>query len=190
MHTIEPHFTWRDYYVAENDEKSPFFGREYSEFYFTHAIYDHYIHPQWDYFGSDTLFLKIIYADYMRGFAIIELIGEWNDCLFNDIMFLKRNVIEVLLKNGINKYILIGENVFNFHVSDDSYYEEWFNELEEGWIVGLNFREHVKQEFMNERLDDYIIFGGTLDDFYNWRSFKPLKLYTRIEGELMHRLNS
>ena len=190
MHTIEPHYTWRDYYIAENDEKSPFFGREYSEFYFTHSIYDHYIHPQWDYFGSDTLFLKIVYSDYSRGFSIIEFLGEWNDCLFNDIMFLKRNVIEILLKSGINKFILIGENVFNFHVSDDSYYEEWFDELEEeGWIVALNFREHVKQEFLNEHLDNYIIFGGNFDVFDNWRSFKPLKLFTRIEGELMHRLN-
>jgi hypothetical protein len=188
MHTIEPHYTWRNYYIAENDEKSPFFGREYSEFYFTHAIYDHYIHPQWDEFGSETLFLKIIYADYQRGFAIIEFIGEWNDCLFNDVMFLKRNVIEILMENGINKFVLIGENIFNFHVSDDSYYQEWYDELEDGWIVALNFREHVKQEFISGNLDDYIILGGHFDVFDDWRSFKPLKLFTRIVGEIMHRL--
>ncbi len=189
MHLIEPYYSWRDYYTAENDEKSPFFGREYSEFYFTNTIYDHYIHPQWDHFGSDTLFLKIIYADYARGFTIIELIGEWNDCLFNDIMFLKRNVIEVLIKNGIQKFILIGENVFNFHVSDDSYYQEWFEDLEEGWIVALNFREHVKQEFFNENLDAFIHFRGDFDIFDEWRTFKPVKLFNHIEGELMHRLD-
>src|SRR6056297_1594697 len=121
MHDLEPHFTWRQYYTAETDERSSFFGREYSEFYFNHTIYNHYIHPQWDDFGSETLFIKIIYADYNRGFTIIEMFGEWNDCLFNDIMFLKRNVLEVMMESGIRKFILIGENVFNFHSSDDSY---------------------------------------------------------------------
>ncbi len=189
MHTIEPHYSWRVYYCAETDERSPFFGREYSEFYFTHAIYDHFIHPQWDDFGSETLFVKIIYADYQRGFAIIEMLGEWNDCLFNDIMFFKRNVLEVLMENGINQFILIGENVFNFHYADDSYYEEWFDELGDGWIVGLNFREHVKQEFSGENLDEYIVFGGDLDHWDNWRSLTPLKLYRQIGHEVQHRLN-
>ncbi len=189
MHEIEPHFSWRLYYTAESDERSPFFGREYSEFYFIHTIYNHYIHPQWDDFGSETLFLKIIYADYNLGFAIIEMLGEWNDCLFNDIMFLKRNVVESLIESGIRKFILIGENVFNFHSSDDSYYEEWFSELEDGWIVGLNFRDHVRQEFFNENLDQYIILGGVFDHFDNWRTLSPVRLFTSIEGELMRRLN-
>ncbi len=189
MHDIEPHFSWRLYYTAETDERSPFFGREYSEIYFTHTIYNHYIHPQWDDFGSETLFLKIIYTDYQRGFTIIEMLGEWNDCLFNDIMFLKRNVLEVMMANGIKKFILIGENVFNFHSSDDSYYEEWFDELEDGWIVGLNFRRHVRQEFFNGNLDEYIMFGGVFDHFGNWRTFTPVRLFTIVEGQLMHRLN-
>src|SRR6056297_37673 len=121
MHTIEPYYNWRKYYRAEADQKSPFSGRKYSEFFFTNSVYNYYIHPQWDDFGSETLFLKIIYNDYLKRFSIIELIGEWNDCLFNDIMFLKRNVIEVLMESGITKFILIGENVFNFRSSDDSY---------------------------------------------------------------------
>ena len=45
MHAIEPHYNWRDYYIASEDERSPFYGRIYSEFEFTHAIYDHVIHP-------------------------------------------------------------------------------------------------------------------------------------------------
>ena len=79
MHDIEPFWNWRHRYTAEEDELSPFFGREYSEFYFTNAVYDHAIHPQWDAFGSSTLYLKILYADYDDGFAIIELIGECTD---------------------------------------------------------------------------------------------------------------
>ena len=36
----------------------------------------------------------------------------------------------------------IGENVLNFHHSDDAYYEEWFDEVmeDDGWIALLNFR--------------------------------------------------
>jgi len=188
MHTIEPHYSWRVYYIAENDQNSPFFAREYSEFYFTHAIYDHYIHPQWDHFGSETLFIKIIYAHYEKGFAIIEMMGEWNDCLFNDIMYLKRNVLELMIERGINKFILIGENLFNFHSLEDSYYQEWLEEIEDGWIAAMNFREHVKQEFFNEQLDEYIFFGGLLDAFDNWRNFTPLRLYTIIKEEISHRL--
>ncbi|MFO8234150.1 MAG: hypothetical protein R6U04_01915 [Bacteroidales bacterium] len=188
MHNIEPYYSWRIYYTAENDESSPFFGREHSEFYFTHSIYDHYIHPQWDYFGSETLFIKIIYADYNNGFVIIELLGEWNDCLFNDVMYLKRNVIEILIEQGINKFILIGENVFNFHSLEDSYYQEWAEEIEDGWIAALNFRDHVKQEFFSERLDSYINMGGNFDYYIDWRSYKPQELFARIKNELMHRL--
>ena len=78
--------------------------------------------------GSTTLFVKILFADYEERFAILEFIGEWNDTLFNDVMTLKRNVIEPLLSEGIERFILIGENVLNFHASDDCYYEEWFDE--------------------------------------------------------------
>ena len=78
MHDIEPYFKWRDWYTAEEDTRSPFYGREYSEFEFTHAVYNYLIHPQWDEFGSKTLYLKILYADYDEHFAIIEMLGEWN----------------------------------------------------------------------------------------------------------------
>lgn len=47
----------------------------------------------------------------------------------------------------MNKFILIGENVLNYHSSDDCYYQEWFEEVEDGWIILLNFREHVLNEF-------------------------------------------
>ena len=117
MHSIEPHFSWRDYYIASEDERSPFYGREYSEFEFTHAIYDHLIHPQWDEIESPTLFIKILMVDYEEGYAIIEMLGEWNDLLHNDIMFLKRNIVDVLIQEGINKFIMISENSIRFHQS-------------------------------------------------------------------------
>src|SRR5690606_1778468 len=147
MHDIEPHYHWLHLYSAEEDENSPFYQIEHSEFEFSNAVYNYLIHPQWDGFGSSTLYLKVIYVDYDNGFAIIELLGEWNDILHNDIMFLKQEVIELMMDCGINQFILIGENVLNFHPSDDSYYEEWYNDLEDGWVALVNFREHVLNEF-------------------------------------------
>jgi len=63
MHNIEPYENWDYLYSSERDEHSPFYGREYSEFEFVNTIYNYYIHPLWDDFGSRTLYLKILMAD-------------------------------------------------------------------------------------------------------------------------------
>lgn len=188
MHDIEPYYSWRNLYIASEDEKSPFFGREYSEFEFNHFVYNYCVHPQWDYFGSETLYLKILFVSYENHYAIIEMIGEWNDCLYNDIMFLKREVIEILIENGIEKFILIGENVLNFHYSDDSYYQEWFEEVENGWIACLNFRDHVIGEFEKASIDYYMAMGGRLNEI-PWRTMNPMKLFHVIENLMIKRLN-
>lgn len=187
MQDIEPHFRWRDLYRAEDDHLSPFYEREYSEFEYTNRIYNYAIHPQWDEFGSPTLYIKILFADYHTGFCIIEMIGEWNDAVTNDVMFLKRDVAEILQQNGINKFILIGENVLNFHGSDDCYYEEWFNDVEDGWIVALNFQEHVLDEFKAVNVDYYINFGGELDKMI-WRKLSPMQLYQQVANTIQKRL--
>lgn len=183
MHTIEPHYIWREHYRAEDDTRSPFYGREYSEFEFTHAIYDHAIHPQWDEIGSPTLFIKILFTDYLRGFAIIELFGEWNDAINNDIMFLKRDIIDLMQAEGINKFVLIGENVLNFHHSDDSYYEELYEDItdSDGWVAMVNFRPHVMEEFGHISIDSYFLTGGVFEDF-NWRPKKPQLIFEAIEA--------
>lgn len=188
MHDIEPYYAWRHLYIASEDRHSPFYKREYSEFEFTHAVYNYLIHPQWDEIGSSTLYLKILYVNYEEGFAIIELFGEWNDVIHNDIMYLKRNIADSLIDKGITKFILIGENIFNFHSAEDDYYQEWFDDIEDGWIVALNFRDHVLREFKQAKLDYYIAFGGKFDRF-NWRSFDPNQLYSVIEAQIMRRLN-
>ena len=189
LHTIEPYYNWRNLYTAENDSRSPFFQREYSEIHYTDQIYDHYIHPQWDNIDSSTLFIKLLFTDYDEGYCIIELFGEWNDCLHNDIMFLKRGVIETLKREGIDKFILIGENVLNFHYSDDCYYEEWFEEVEDGWIAALNFREHVLQEFKSANIDSYFVVGGQLN-LVDWRIFTPPNLYRKIESQVAIRIGA
>ena len=180
MHTIEPHYNWRNLYIASEDERSPFYGKSYNEFEFTQVIYDHVIHPQWDYFGTPSLYLKVIFADYDEGFTVIELLGEWNDCINNDIMFLKREVMEPLMENGVNKFILVGENVLNFHASDECYYEEWSEELDDGWIYMLNFREHVLNEFCQNSIDKYFTNLETNYEMH-WRTFRPMQLFQKIE---------
>ena len=187
MHTIEPHYNWRHLYIASDDAQSPFYNREYSEFEFTHSIYDYYIHPQWDEMGSATLYIKILYVNYDKGFCFIELMGEWNDCLYNDIMFLKRNIADVLIENGITKFILIGENVMNFHASDDDYYQEWFDDIKDGWIAFINFREHVVDEFMSAHIDYYLAIGGTLNNIL-WRSNTPTQVYEKVNLLMVKRL--
>lgn len=179
MHFVEPFFEWRDFYVASEDPKSPFFDRIYSEFEFEHKIYNYVIHPQWDTMGSETLFLKIIFVDYEENYAIIELIGEWNDAIENDIMTLKRDIVEILMESGITKYILIGENVLNFHYSDESYYEEWYDEIDDGWVAMINFHAHVSQEFNRIHLDQYFATGGELDEL-DWRTMSPDHMYKKV----------
>src|SRR5688572_2107288 len=119
MHTIEPYYSWQSLYQASEDPRSPLFGTESDLNSYTNTIYGYYIHPQWDSLSSETLYLKILFADYDTDHvAIIEFIGEWNDAIENDVMNLKRQIIDPLVAQGIRRFILIGENVFNFHGSD------------------------------------------------------------------------
>lgn len=185
MHNLEPFYNWRDYYIAEEDPKSPFFGRAYSEFTYSDKIYNHYIHPQWDDINSPTLYIKLIFADYLNGFAIIELIGEWNDAINNDIMTLKRDIVDHLSLEGIHKYILIGENILNMHTSDDCYYEEWYEDTldNDGWVCLINFRDHILKEMDTLYLNNYLHYPEELQEFH-WRKYKPLQLFNSIENIL------
>ena len=187
MQEIEPYYNWQHLYTSEEDELSPFYGIEYNEFEFTNTIYNYYIHPHWDTFGSQTLYLKILMADYEANYAIIEMIGEWNDAIENDIMRLKREVIDQLIRNGITKFILITENVLNFHSSDDSYYEEWFEDIEEenGWIISLNMPEATQHDFLGTRINNYI----NLIDYAQWRTMKPELLFHRLDNIMLRRLD-
>ena len=186
MHEIEPFFNWRHLYTAETDPLSPFYGRTYSEFEFSQTVYNYYIHPQWDEFGSRTLYMKILYADYEQHFVIIEMIGEWNDAIENDIMTLKRDVVDKLFAEGISKFILITENVLNFHSGDKDYYQEWFEEVtdENGWIVALNMPVATQHDFKKRKISYYV----ELMDIPNWRVFTPEHLFIKINDEISRRL--
>ncbi|QTN40021.1 hypothetical protein HZ996_07280 [Cryomorphaceae bacterium] len=188
MHQLEPFYNWRHLYIASQDERSPYYGHLNSEVYFTDQIYGYYIHPQWDPIGSETLFIKQLYADYDMGFTIIEMIGEWNDCLHNDIMFLKRDIIDKMIAQGIDKFILIGENVLNFHASDELYYEEWFDDIEDGWVALVNFRDFIQREMSETGIDQYFVSGGQLQDFA-WRTADPQVLYKKADQLVQRRLD-
>jgi hypothetical protein len=188
MHLIEPYAGWLKYYDSSEDSQSPFYGKEYNFDLYSETIYGYYIDPAWDSFGSETLYLKTLYADYDMGFVVIEFIGEWNDTLYNDIMTLKRDFLELLVHEGINKFILIGENIFNFHGSDDLYYEEWFEDVEEGWIAAVNFPEFIQQEFRKYNIDACINMGGTLQ-IDQWRTLHPLRFYELVDTLIQRRLN-
>jgi hypothetical protein len=172
--------------MAEEDPRSIFFGRTYSEFEFSQAVYNYFIHPQWDEFGSKTLYLKILFVDYDAQFAIIEMIGEWNDAIENDIMELKREVIDKLMGEGIFKFIMIAESVFNFHSGDKDYYEELYEELSEenGWAVLINFHLGAQHDFLLRKLNRYI----ELMEIPAWRTFKPEDFFQLIDDKISQRL--
>lgn len=194
MHDIEPFYNWLKYYDSSQDEKSPFFGKEYNYDLYQDTVYGFFIDPGWDSIDSETLYLKTIYADYDEGFVVIEFIGEWNDAINNDIMLLKRNFIELLSREGITKFILLGENILNFHGSDDAYYEEWHEEVEDsenkksGWIAGVNFPDFIQQEFKKYKIDQHINMGGSLQ-IDNWRTLHPLRFYQRVDSLVQRKLN-
>ena len=189
MHDLEPYYRWEPFYQSKDDPQSPFYGNEYNYDLYTENIYGYYIAPGWDFFGSETLYLKTLFVDYDKGFAIIEFIGEWNDAINNDIMHLKRNVLEQMMRSGVYKYILLGENVLNFHGSDDCYYEEWFEETDEqgGWIAGINFRDHVMEEWRDYNIDSYINFGGTLQ-LNKWRVLEPAVFFEMVRRLIERRI--
>ncbi len=186
MHDIEPYSNWRHVYTSEHDANSPFYERTYNEFEYTQTVYNYYIHPQWDYIESPNLYLKLLMVDYEEHYAIIELIGEWNDAIDNDIMTLRREVTDKLYQAGITQYILITENILNFHSSDDSYYEDWIEQLfdDSGWVTLLNLPIQSQHDFKQAKLHHYI----EMLEVHNWRTYKPFHLYKLIKSTIENRL--
>jgi hypothetical protein len=168
---------------------SPFYKAQYSQFEYTNKIYNYLIHPQWDYFGSDTLLLKVLFVDYEQKYAIIEMIGEWNDAINNDIAILKREVVDELLDCGVEKFILLGENVLNFHASDDSYYQEWWEDTPGGWVAFLHFRDHIVNEMEAVGVSNYIRLEEEDETTWNWKTKKPEQLFEAVDQMVMKLLS-
>jgi hypothetical protein len=78
--------------------------------------------------------------------------------------------------------------VLNFHSSDDSYYEEWFEDVRDsdGWIVCLNMPEQTQYDFVKARLNNYV----ELMNLPSWRTMKPDVLFNQIDNILLRRLDN
>jgi len=101
---------------------------------------------------------------------------------------LKDSYLSDFQQNCCDKVELIGENILNFHGSDDSYYEEWFEDVEDGWIAAVCFPDFIQQELRKYRIDSYINMGGTLQ-IEIWRTLHPLQFYQLVSQLLQRRLN-
>lgn len=187
MFDIEPFSNWLHIYDPYEDERSVFYQYQRDSEEYILQVYNYIISPFWDEIGSRTLYCKILFADYDEHAVIIELVGEWNDAIENDIMYLKRTLIDHLMQEGIYKFVLIGENVLNYHSSDLNYYEEWLEDIHDqgGYIVCLNFPEASRQEMLHEGLGTYFFFH----EYERWRTHEPLPLLEMIENKLLRLLS-
>lgn len=179
MHEIEPFYGWAKFYTSVNDEYSPFYGVDYNEFHFDRQVYQYLAHPQWDTIDSESLLVKVIYADYFTGNAFVELFGVWNDLLENDYRKLVEHCLEPLQMAGIQRFVLIMENVLNIYLEGDDYYEAFQENLEDGWVCLLRSREHVIRELQTHGIAPYFFWSDALDEL-NWRKLKPEKLMERV----------
>jgi hypothetical protein len=102
-------------------------------------------------------------------------------------MELKREVTDKFFVLGITKFILIAENVLNFHSDGRDYYEEWFEEVtdENGWVVILNMPEQTQYDFRKAKL----IRSLELMEIDNWRIYKPFHLFKKIDEQILKRLS-
>ncbi|MCI4670850.1 MAG: hypothetical protein MRZ79_22130 [Bacteroidia bacterium] len=183
LHDIEPFYGWLAMYNHEMDEKSPFHDVEHNMFYYDRSINNIPAHPLWDDFGSESLLVKIQYADYQEGYAILEFFGEWNDLYDNDFKLLSENVLSFLVDFGINKFIFIVENVFHAYFDADDYYQAMEEAIEDGWICLLKSREEVREDMEQYGIDQYFYFNPKLDQL-NWRKLKPYQIYGLVSNRL------
>lgn len=183
LHDIEPFYGWLDLYNHEEDAQSPFHDVQHNQFYYDRSVNRIPAHPLWDSIGSESLLVKIQYADYHEGYAVLELFGEWNDLFDNDYKLLAENCLTYLIDEGINRIILICENVFNIYLESDDYYEALQEELGDGWISLLRPRESVYEEMEEYNIAPYFFHSPVLDDL-NWRTMKPPKLFEAMKARM------
>jgi hypothetical protein len=189
FHEIEPFYGWLSLYNHEQDPHSPFHEVEHNLFYFDRSINSIPAHPLWDTIGSESLLIKILYASYDEGFAVIELFGEWNDLYDNDYKLLAENCLTYLIDHGIRHFILVCENVFHAYLESDDYYEALQEELEEGWICLLRPRRELLEELEEYGMAHYFYHSPMLDEVA-WRKLKPVQLFQLVASRMRKLLGS
>lgn len=180
---VEPHYGWLGYYDHKMDKRSPFHHVEHNLFAYDRYIYTFEAHPLWDTIESESLLVKILYANYTQGYAIIELLGEWNDLFQNDFKLLCENCLTYLADEGITQYIFVAENVFNIYLDQDDYYEAFQEELGDGWMCLLRARERVLDEMKRYNISPYFYWNDSLQDLH-WRKLKPWQVYDLVKDSM------
>ena len=91
-----------------------------------------------------------------------------------------------MIEQGISKFILITENVLNFHSSDSEYYEEWNEEIGDqgGWIVAVNMPSQTQYDFHQSKIDRLV----HMQEHLNWRTFQPQHFFQLVDNEMLKRL--
>ncbi|MEZ4776821.1 MAG: hypothetical protein R3D00_26840 [Bacteroidia bacterium] len=183
LRDIEPFYGWLEIYSHDQDELSPFHEVQHNMFYYDRSINNIPAHPLWDDIGSESLLVKILYANYQEGYAIIELFGEWNDLFENDYKLFGENCLTYLIDNGIDKFILICENVFHIYLETDDYYQAIQEEMEDGWICILKAKEEVREDMIQYGVSPYFFWSPVLDEI-NWRKLKPFQLFSLVTARM------
>lgn len=183
LRDIEPFYGWLHLYSHDRDPRSPFHQVEHSLFHYDRSINSIPAHPLWDDIASESLLVKILYVHYGEGYAIIELFGEWNDLYDNDFKLLAENCLTYLIDQGVDKFILICENVFHIYLDADDYYQALQEELDNGWICTLRLRDEVREDMIQYGIDSYVYWNEDLDTL-PWRRLKPPQLYALVADRL------
>ena len=179
---VEPFYGWLHIYSHEMDERSPYHLAEHSLFEYDRKIYNFNAHPLWDVIDSENLLIKILFVQYEEGYAIIEMLGEWNDLFQNDFKLLCQRCLTHLVDEGVDKFILICENVFHVYLDADDYYQDFASEIEDGWMCLLRARPHVQQEFVSYGISPYFYWNFALDQL-QWRKLKPWQLFEQVQEQ-------
>lgn len=202
---IEPYYGWLGYYDPELDGRSPFAG-EGQEGAEERYLYTFAANPRWESIGSESLLAKLLYVNYAAppegGFAIVELLGEWNDLFENDWRLLCDNCLDWLLAQGVNRFILICENVFHIYLEGDDYYADFAERLadagegsgnntsgNEGWVCLLRARPEVQAELTRTGIGAYFYWNSQFDGL-RWRKLKPWELYALVAQSLTRLLGT
>ena len=82
--------------------------------------------------------------------------------------------------------MLIGENILEFFADGNEYYEEWYDDVKDsgGWIMALNFREHILDEMQQANIHHYIHVSEQYADI-SWRKYKPNHLIDYLDDLLI-----
>ncbi len=98
-------------------------------------------------------------------------------------MLLKTELIDQLIDCGIQNFVIIMENVLNFHADENDYYQEWKEDIQ-GEIYLINALPQVLDELYRYHLNHQLSFGGRLNDF-DWRKLNPEQIIEVLETKFL-----